>query len=388
MKLSKKKGEVIMENIIQFTTVSGEKKINTDILGGSGFYDEDGNFKLTAAKLGLVQAYAQVGTNVPVSKEEFKEKYGLQSDNLDRFNPLMEQYKKVQGNCIDFQENILPQTVTLASDVVNYSKDFNEYCNAMLDVVQDRKSEKISKEEAKETIDGICETLKGSADKFADRAKGITEKLRTFVIETKNTNVNLTKIVKGFQEEKEKDSTIKNFAKRMEKLQSLLKAANEEYEHDVTVAATTPTYAWVIPWGTVAAVIVAGIYGSGATKTYNKIKELTEQIEDLLKDYNTKILLYGDMDICVNHVNEVIQLAEQAIPVVEEMQSFWQAISDDMGYLKDIINDKIEEAAEVLQKIGIKRAIKQWTDIEKLADSYRATAYIDVKTKEEILKVS
>lgn len=377
-----------MENIIQFTTVSGEKKINTDILGGSGFYDEDGNFKLTAAKLGLVQAYAQVGTNVPVSKEEFKEKYGLQSDNLDRFNPLMEQYKKVQGNCIDFQENILPQTVTLASDVVNYSKDFNEYCNAMLDVVQDRKSEKISKEEAKETIDGICETLKGSADKFADRAKGITEKLRTFVIETKNTNVNLTKIVKGFQEEKEKDSTIKNFAKRMEKLQSLLKAANEEYEHDVTVAATTPTYAWVIPWGTVAAVIVAGIYGSGATKTYNKIKELTEQIEDLLKDYNTKILLYGDMDICVNHVNEVIQLAEQAIPVVEEMQSFWQAISDDMGYLKDIINDKIEEAAEVLQKIGIKRAIKQWTDIEKLADSYRATAYIDVKTKEEILKVS
>ena len=49
-----------------------------------------------------------------------------------------------------------------------------------------------------------------------------------------------------------------------------LQAANDEYAHDVTVAATTPTYTWVWPFGTIAAGVVAGDYGKKATDTFGR----------------------------------------------------------------------------------------------------------------------
>lgn len=42
--------------------------------------------------------------------------------------------------------------------------------------------------------------------------------------------------------------------------------ANKDYEHYCTIAGTTPTYAWIWPFGTIAAGSVAGIYGAKATQ--------------------------------------------------------------------------------------------------------------------------
>ena len=68
-----------------------------------------------------------------------------------------------------------------------------------------------------------------------------------------------------------------------------LDKASADYNYDVTVAATTPTYAWIFPFGTIPAVVVAGVYGKRATDAYKKMGECRDQIKTAQGDLQAKM---------------------------------------------------------------------------------------------------
>ena len=66
--------------------------------------------------------------------------------------------------------------------------------------------------------------------------------------------------------------------------------ANSDYEHYWTVAGTTPTYAWIFPFGLNSACVDGGIYGSKAneTKSRSEICAKLLQEESYLKQTTKK----------------------------------------------------------------------------------------------------
>src|SRR5438270_156120 len=63
-------------------------------------------------------------------------------------------------------------------------------------------------------------------------------------------------LVKKYNDEfGEKSQDVIDCNKEIEAQKLILQAANDEYNHDVIVAATSPTYAWVWPVGTIAAAV-------------------------------------------------------------------------------------------------------------------------------------
>ncbi len=57
-----------------------------------------------------------------------------------------------------------------------------------------------------------------------------------------------------------------------------------EYKHDVIVASTTPTYAWIPFYGFIAGPVVAGVFGAKAVEALNQIHNLEKQINEKLNN--------------------------------------------------------------------------------------------------------
>ncbi|MFD1878414.1 hypothetical protein ACFSF3_16265 [Vibrio chagasii] len=63
----------------------------------------------------------------------------------------------------------------------------------------------------------------------------------------------------------------------IEDLKKEIDALNKEYARLVTIAATTPTYAWVPFWGWFIAPAVAGVYGSQAAEVNRQREEKIQE---------------------------------------------------------------------------------------------------------------
>ena len=96
--------------------------------------------------------------------------------------------------------------------------------------------------------------------------------------------------------------------------------ASADYNYDVTVAATTPTYAWIFPFGTIPAVVVAGVYGKRATDAYKKMGECRDRIKTAQGDLQAKMAMVGCLRSATDSVSRIADLIQKAVAPIEAMK--------------------------------------------------------------------
>ncbi len=232
----------------------------------------------------------------------------------------------------------------------------------------------------------ILDLLSKSASDRYIKAKAVGDKIQSFADETQADKVVLTGVDGDGGLKKEYDKTYGSTSKEVTDLKEdlelqrkALDRANKEYDHDVIVAATTPTYVWVFPFGTIAAAVVAGVYGDKAVKALERVRAAEKKITTLSDKLAADALLIISVSNASSGISKTSDQIAAALPVFQKIQGVWGAIADDLNNIIETIDTNIAEALPIIMNLGVETAIDEWERVGGLADAYRLNAYITVE---------
>jgi hypothetical protein len=343
-------------------------------------------FILSASEWFTIQTYVINALALPTTDAAFKTLLGSGAPgDMTPFKPLISAYGTINKHVTSWQTDTFPKSVSLASDIYNYAQQAPIYYAPILPLAKKLTANPDDKE-AKDELTAILGVLSKSASSHHDKAKEVAEKIQTFATQTQADKVVLNgSDGKGGLQKQYKDKygesseDVIRLSKEIEAQKLVLKAANEEYDHDVIVAATTPTYAWVWPFGTVAAAIVAGVYGDKAVKALERVRAAQQQINTMSAELAADAQLIINITTATSSITDILGKIEAALPIIQKIQGAWGAISDDLNNIIQTIDTNIAEALPIIMNLGVQTAINEWTEVGDLAQAYRLHAYVTVQ---------
>ncbi|WP_460676501.1 alpha-xenorhabdolysin family binary toxin subunit A [Hymenobacter coalescens] len=346
-------------------------------------------FALSTTEWLAIQTYVTDALALPITPDAFRKSLGAGApSDLSDFQSLIDCYKGINAHCTTWQNETYPASVSLASDVSAYGSRKAPLYYGAIQKEADILIDDPDNAAALKALKGILDNLTQQAQTYADNAARVYKQIQDFANQTAADKTTLlgpdgnSGLVKKYNDKYGSTSTeVQQLTKQIADQQAILKSATDEYNHDVIVAATSPTYAWVFPAGTIAAAVVAGVYGKRATDaldlmhaTQAKIKTMTDQVA---ADANLMIAIHN-AEIGMSAIGQ--ELAE-ALPVIQKIQGLWGAIKDDLQGIVALIDADIRKALPIIMNLGIAEAIQAWKDVADEADTYRKNAYITVDGK-------
>lgn len=335
-----------------------------------------------------LQNYLREGMALPSSDDAMKATFYLNDDQLKDFKDLQKAFGDIKNHCTIFHDVTYKDTVNLASDIVHCSFEIEGYLGNIIDLVNLFLDGNLSEESAESQISGLLELLIKNIGKYAETGQKVSKSVDDFANETKaddvsmngsSTTPGLAKIYTdkyGLNNEdiKKLNDDIKEATRELEE-------TTKKYNHDVVVAATTPTYVWVYPFGTIPAAIVAGVYGKRATDAYKKMKDLEEEIKTKTQELQQKTALIAGLALATQQTKEIGDLIKAAIKPIEQIQNCWNSLSSDLSDILKTVQVDIKEAALAIKKVPAQIAIDKWKDVADLANDYRNRAFITSVTE-------
>lgn len=347
-------------------------------LAPTGMTDPETNaFVLSRGEWINVQRYVAEAMQLPTTKDALRTYLkGDASLPIDSFTDLLDGYVQMHSHCTTWQNETFPATVNLAADIVAYANKANVYFKPLRDAVA-RLVENPDSARDKQMVSAICDQMIKEADSFASKADVVKNAVTAFANQSSADYDRLNNLQADYNKRYGEGSTeLKDLQAKVEELKKLISDLNDEYNHDVVVAATSPTYAWVFPVGTIAAAIVAGIYGDKAVKALKQIEEMKSQLSGVEEKVAARFKLLNGMKSAIDGMGSISSSLKAALPVIGKIQGLWTAIATDLGTLKGIINGDIRNNLPILMDLGIDLAIVTWTQIGQKADGYRVNAFI------------
>jgi hypothetical protein len=234
-------------------------------------------------------------------------------------------------------------------------------------------------------LKAILDNLSATATTYSTNASAAAAQVQTFAQQTQADKVVLVGpngdagLVKTYNDEYGSQSAaVVELNKEIAAQQIILDAANEEYNKDVVIAATTPTYAWVWPFGTIAAAVVAGIYGKKATDALDRAHAAQAKIKSDNQQVQADANLMIAIQMAQTGMNQILNALSAALPVIQKIQGIWGGIAKDIGSIVTLIDTDIRQALPIIMNLGVDEAIQSWASVATEANNYRVNAYVTV----------
>jgi Bacillus haemolytic enterotoxin (HBL) len=343
-------------------------------------------FALSATEWLAIQTYVIDALALPTTMDAFKAGLGSGApSDLSDFQQLVTSYGNINSHVTTWQNDTFPASVSLASDIYSYAQQAPTYYNPILPLAQ-ALTINPNDEQAKAELTAILGVLSTAATLNHDKAADVFTKIQTFANQTQADKTTLSGTDgKGGLQKYYNDkygatsAEVTTLTEQLKGEQAILDAANAEYAHDVIVASTTPTYGWIFPFGTIAAAIVAGIYGDKAIKALERGNAAKQQIANM----DAKLAADATLMIVINKaesgISNILDPLNAALPIVQKIQGIWGAIADDLGNIISLIKNNIQDALPIIMNLGVQASLNAWTAVGLEADAYRKNAYITVK---------
>jgi hypothetical protein len=157
-----------------------------------------------------------------------------------------------------------------------------------------------------------------------------------------------------------------------------LHSAQSDYTHDVIVAATSACYAWVFPIGTIAAAIVAGIYGAKATAAKKEIQMDCDSIASLNTDLQKKMNLVAALTTLNTNVQGVSDNGNAFVAAVETLEGGFVSVTGSLSAIADAIVSNVEHVSKYTDSAVVATAKAAWSNIAAAGQGFLTTGLITV----------
>lgn len=352
---------------------------------GPGQLKTPDTFVLSKPEWIAVQAYIAGALAVPTDQASLQASLpsGAPSGGFDQFNDLLAVYKTLHDHCSFWNDYTLPDSVSCAGDIVHYNEKVPIYYGALTKLLPKLEMDPPDPDAVK-TFNAIVTQLSGNAQGYAAHAASVKDAMTAFATQTTTDGSAVSVVHKQYVDKLGANSdTIKKLSEQITQDKSDLDAAEAEYRQDVIIAATTATYGWFWPAGTVAAGIVAGIYGKKATDALAHANGLKAAIDTEENELHSDQILIADLTRINSGLGDISQKITDALPALELMRGLWGAIADDLKHILTVVAEDIAQAPVWVKSLGIDEAIKDWADVAAEADEYRVNAYITTTTPDK-----
>lgn len=345
-------------------------------------------FALSNSQWLLIQTLVIDALALPTSMDEFKNLLGPGApSDLTDFDDLLNAYRVINSQCSTWQETTFPSSVALAGDVYNYGVNKAPIYYAAINKEAAILSTDPSNAEAAAALKGMLGVLQSYAITSQASATAVKTAIQAFADQIQESQLTLVGpngdagLVKRYNDKYGAASELQTqLNEEISANEHALSADQARYNHDVIVATTTPTYGWIWPVGTIAAAIVAGIYGHDAVKALDDIKADHDRILAESAQLAADQAVIDATKIALKGVTGISTAIAAALPVIQTIEGVWGAIAQDLGAISTLIDLDIRQAAPIIMNLGVSEAITAWYNVAQAANSYRVNAYVTVPT--------
>ncbi|KAL1673918.1 hypothetical protein EV122DRAFT_293783 [Schizophyllum commune] len=361
-----------------------------------GLLNDANNYVLQQDSVYNLLKYAWTGVLLPTSEAEYWARVPVSDEVKSQVSgllkPLLESYARAKGHCTTFKQTTYPSIVGLASDVYDYAQNaggktqdsfygMSSSVVACLTLTTLATSQE-QKNGLVETIASLVDMQTQSIAQNIGKAQAVMQKLQEFGKQMKKDELAMRQSENAIISKlKDMVGDADELQKKLDSCREKLAAEQAELEHDKIVAATTLTYAWIPGVGTIAATVVAALYGKAAKKMAERIDELKKLIastEDEVNNPNradaTRII--ADLTAVDADLRNLHSLTIPAAGSIEEMTTTWMKIADALGTLKDLASKDPSAAEAAVAKIDQNQMVDKWNALKVAADKYRNAAFV------------
>lgn len=282
-----------------------------------------------------LQVYATWTERLPTDEAHFTALMGKSPVGYDFFVPQQEANKAVGEASTKFLRTTYNGIVNFANSMLSYAENLSPNDNKLLNSVKElldagKKADALT---LLTDLQDMADANRKRAGELQVELSDYKSKLSPALAKFKAAEAALEKDSKTNKDTLDKLSGDENVEGSIANLNKKVKDFRAEYDHFVVVAATSPTYVWVWPFGTLAAAAVATAFGIKASQ---KLKEVEKAMDDAAK-------LNLDLS-AANSARTIFTVSHEGLTNAEKFTA--QAI-DNLGIVQDAWGSLIKHLEEI-----------------------------------------
>ena len=371
------------------------------ILGDpSVFRNEDGSFVLSSDEWSMIQLFANTAGSLPTTESMMRLQFKM-NDNQSFdgvYKELLDSYQQIHDNAGAWlnPNGYRDQMVSLASSLSVYSKnvvDTSGFLQVYTEALEKAAQEGVITgdytdfENYKELLIVVVSEMRENALKLQNESTELENKLTDFInllAEQKN-HLNVVEDANSYILYDD-GSVIQEKIKRLIVEKDQL---NKDYLRWVKASATTPTYVWAWPWGTIASVVVAGVGTAESLKLKARLEAKKAELEEATKELNHAQSVYQSWKLATTNIDNISEKLSDALTSLGKLRGGWANISANLESVIPTIDDMTAEnslnnsnkwMASILAKQSVLNLQSTWKQIDEDAKKWVANAYITEAT--------
>ncbi|OXX24061.1 hypothetical protein B9J88_06385 [Vibrio sp. V05_P4A8T149] len=359
--------------------------------------DEGDRFILSSDEWIQIQFFATTAKALPITEQDMRNQFQMTDDVVmdGVYTDLLQSYSNINslaGEWLDPQGH-KDQMISLAADLSSYSGTVVTSGNVLYTMVNRLTEAAIAEDEElfnkyKSAIKGFLVQMRDDTVRFNNDGKALGDKLTSFINLLAQEKINLDQV-----EERNADILTNDGSAIQEKIARLIAekdALNDEYSKWVTVAGTSPTYAWLFPWGTLAAIGSASAGTAYALELKERLENKAQELEDANIELTQTIAIYQSWVLAKGNVVNIRSEIVKANQSLGKLRGGWATILGQLNGVLSII-DNIN-SKDVLDNTNIFTAAFQtqsnvsllqdkWRKVEALSEKWIENAYVNPVSK-------
>ncbi|WDD98538.1 alpha-xenorhabdolysin family binary toxin subunit A [Thalassomonas actiniarum] len=365
---------------------------DTVIAANGQFMDVDTDeFLLHQQEWYTIQAYVQEALRLPITQSAMVSAFAIPSSvAFSNFQALLNEYKLIHATANDWNSSIYPSVVNLALKLGNYADIHRLIIAPLIDSLMAMKeaaqaNDPIAGEAQRNTAVALLTMLQAEAQtRQAETAKAESD-LLGFAADIARQSGQLDQLRTTHSEYLQDDgSALKS---QIATLNARVRQLNADYDHYVTVAATTASYAWIPFFGLIAAGSVAGVYGDKAEKARKERNQVLADISVLQQQLTYKENIYASYQKSHQSVIDLENKIRTAVLHINKLKGHWQGINSDFDTILESItatqgvnglDNAIALVGSITAQASVGQIQTQWQQISVKASKFVENAYIAV----------
>lgn len=341
----------------------------------------------------FLQVYSVWGLHMPNNEDRLKALLKLSSTDGCHFFPIMLQgLQKLFSASQYFQVDVFPKVIRIARDLLSFSKNASKNGEDFFQVI----IQCLKDNQHQDAIDVIKELQRLTRINIvrATETQGCLASYQSKLEELTGIFHQATELVESDESCNsafiEKANGDKSTEGSLAFYRSQIESLHDAYKEAVVVAATTPTYAFVLPpWGLIAASIVAGVYGSKATNILDAYHEAEENLAKVSNKLATAIKLKDSLFLAHMNLNNVLAANREAISHANDVKAAWDKILANLNDLGNKVSGMMAENDEeeklnsnIIVKSYCATAGKVWSELTSKLEELVENPYITIQNEE------